>query len=102
LNPDQRYKTASASAIAGWGTILIVEDDATVRGLIQTMLKKLGFDVRTVQDGAEAVETFKTCAHLIRLVISDSEMPRLGGWGLLAAIRRQRPELPVVLQVVTT
>ncbi len=97
MNPDQRCKTTKASAIAGWGTILIVEDDAAVRGLTRIMLEKLGYDVLTAQDGAEAIETFGAYAHLIRLVVSDLEMPRLGGWEVLAAIRRQRPELPVVL-----
>jgi CheY-like chemotaxis protein len=97
LNPDQHCKTASTSAIAGWGTILIVEDDAGVRSLTRMMLGKLGYDVLTARDGMEAIETFEAHAHLIRLVISDLEMPRLGGWEVLAAIRRQRSELPVVL-----
>jgi len=97
MNHEHHFREVRLSSIAGWGTILIVEDDAGVRSLTRMMLGKLGYDVLTAHDGAEAVETFETYAHRIRLVISDLEMPRLGGWGLLAAIRRQRPELPVVL-----
>lgn len=97
MNHEHHYGAVSTSAIAGWGTILVVEDDAGVCSLTQIMLEKLGYDVLTAHDGVEAIEVFGAYAHLIRLVISDLEMPRLGGWEVLAAIRRQRPELPVVL-----
>lgn len=97
MNREHQYGAVSTSAIAGRDTILVVEDDAGVRSLTRIMLEKLGYDVLTAHDGMEAIEIFEAYTHLVRLVLSDLEMPRLSGWEVLAAIRRQRPELPVVL-----
>lgn len=94
---DHCNQVVGISVIAGWGTVLVVEDDPAVRNLTQTMLERLGYDVLTAQDGGEAIELFDEYAHLIRLVISDLEMPGISGWEVLAAIRRRRPEIPVIL-----
>lgn len=97
MQGSQCDKAESISAIAGWGTVLLVEDDAAVRTLTRMMLERLGYDVMTAQDGAQAMERFEACADPIRLVISDLEMPGSNGWEVLAAIRRRRPEIPLVL-----
>jgi len=97
MHGDHSNKVVSISAISGWGTLLLVEDDAAVRDLTRSMLERLGYDVLTAQDGEEAIEFFEAYAHLIRLVISDLQMPGINGWEVLAAIRQRRPEVPVIL-----
>ena len=97
MHAGQCDKAESISAICGWGTVLLVEDDAAVRNLTHMMLERLGFDVLSAQDGAQAMECFEACADPIRLVISDLEMPGSNGWEVLAAIRRRRPEIPLIL-----
>lgn len=97
MNGRQWDKAKGISANAGWGTVLLVEDDAAVRNLTHMMLERLGYDVLAAEDGAQALGRFEACADPIRLVISDLEMPGSSGWEVLAAIRQRRPEIPLVL-----
>jgi CheY-like chemotaxis protein len=78
-------------------SILIVEDDSVVSAAMATILMKEGYSVVTATDGMEAFrEIFVTKP---RLIITDKEMPKLSGYGLLEAIRNI-PEFrftPVIL-----
>jgi CheY-like chemotaxis protein len=53
--------------------------------------------VLAAADGLEAFETFRTHRDAVALVVSDVVMPRMGGEELLAALRHERPDLPVLL-----
>lgn len=81
----------------GSGTILMVDDDAIIRGLATRMLEHLGFKVITASDGCEAVEIFQDRAEKIVCVILDLTMPRMGGEETFAAMRRIRDDVPVIL-----
>ncbi|MCP4691917.1 MAG: response regulator, partial [Desulfobacterales bacterium] len=90
-------KPMEAPRVEGRGVVLLVEDDAAVRKVGKTMLERLGFDVITAEDGAKAVKTFREEHADVRLVLSDLSMPRLNGWETLAALRKIRPDIPVIL-----
>jgi PAS domain S-box-containing protein len=77
--------------------VLLVEDEAMLRTMAQTMLKMLGFEVITAADGVEAVEVFREHRDRVQCVLLDLTMPRMDGWETLAAIRKFRPNLPVIL-----
>ncbi|HKU61858.1 MAG TPA: response regulator [Gemmatimonadales bacterium] len=77
-------------------TILIVDDDAIVRRVIQGHLSNAGYRIFEAEDGQEALEVLAR-AGSVSLVIVDLVMPRLSGPGLLAELRRQRPSQPVLL-----
>lgn len=79
------------------GIVLLVDDQEMVRKMGRTMLGRLGFEVITAKDGAEAVETFRERAGDICLVLTDLTMPRMNGWETLAALRKIRPDIPVIL-----
>ncbi|MGH2354215.1 MAG: response regulator, partial [Chloroflexota bacterium] len=84
---------------AGGGTlkVLVVDDSPTIRKLVVRTLQDLGWTAAEAKDGAEALESIRT--NRPDVVISDVEMPRLDGYGLLAALR-SRPEtaaLPVIM-----
>ena len=79
------------------GTVLLVEDQRTLRKLAAGMLKHLGFSVLEAKDGIEAVEVFRQRQNEIRLVFSDLTMPRMNGWEALTAIRKLAPGVPVIL-----
>lgn len=81
-------------------SVLVAEDSITSRILIKSILESAGYTVKTAVDGVEAVTLLRT--ERFDLVVSDVEMPRLDGFGLVATIRADRKlgELPVVL--VTT
>ena len=78
-------------------TVLLVEDHDMVRELIEVLLKQLGYDVITAKDGEDALGCFQQRHKDICVVLSDVIMPRMDGWTMLAAIKRIRPNMPVVL-----
>ena len=88
---------AQAREIEGGGTVLLVEDEQSVRHVAKAMLVCLGFDVIEAKDGMEAVELFRKHKESIRCVLSDLSMPHMDGWETLAALRRLAPGIPVVL-----
>ena len=90
---------AAASSLTGveCGSVLLVEDDAMMREMATAMLTRLGYKVLATQNGFEAVEVFTQHADEVQVVLSDLSMPQMNGWKLLAALRRIRPGIPVVL-----
>lgn len=79
-------------------TILVVEDSFTVRELQRSIFEAAGYPVLTAADGQQALEILRQQPR-IALVVSDLEMPRLDGIGLVRAIRadQARSSLPVVI-----
>jgi two-component system, cell cycle sensor histidine kinase and response regulator CckA len=92
--PDQAAKTP---AITWGGTVLLVEDEQTVRKIVGTMLTRLGFTVVEATDGLDAVEVFRRHKDEVRCVLCDLTMPRMNGWQTLAALRKLAPGIPVIL-----
>jgi CheY-like chemotaxis protein len=79
------------------GTVLLVDDEETVRTTGALLLEESGFHVVTARDGCEAVELFREQAHAIDCVLLDLTMPRLDGEETLRELRRIRGDVPVVL-----
>lgn len=79
------------------GTVLVVDDEPMIRSLAARMLRRLGFDVLTAEDGVVALEVYDEHAEAIVCVICDLTMPRMNGWETLTALRERRPGLPIVL-----
>lgn len=65
--------------------ILVVEDEAHVRDLVATMLTKLGYDVVSCSNGAEALERIHE--REFDLVLLDMVMPRMSGTDVIASIK---------------
>ncbi len=63
----------------GHETILIAEDDATIRQLTRTMLNEFGYIVIEAADGADAVNKFREHQDAIKLIILDVVMPKMNG-----------------------
>ncbi len=63
----------------GRETILIAEDDATIRQLTRTMLNEFGYTVVDAADGEEAVKKFREHRDVIKLIILDVVMPKMNG-----------------------
>jgi signal transduction histidine kinase/CheY-like chemotaxis protein len=79
------------------GTVLVVEDDKSVRALAAYVIGSFGFTVLTAADGIAALEVFRQHQADIRCVLSDLSMPRMNGWQTIAALRQLAPGLPVIL-----
>ena len=80
----------------GSGTVLLVDDEETVRGIGVEMLKLLGFTPITAVDGLDAIRTFKDLPD-IAFVILDLTMPCMGGEQCFRELRELDPEIKVIL-----
>jgi two-component system cell cycle sensor histidine kinase/response regulator CckA len=81
----------------GEGTILVADDEETVRVVTARMLESVGFRVVMAADGGQAVERFRADPGAYRLVLLDLTMPRLGGEEAFHELRLVRPDVPVIL-----
>ena len=95
--PQKSQKAVRVHKKKDGGAVLLVEDQAPVRKMAAIMLKGLGFTVLTAEGGAEALELFQKQRGMIRCVITDLTMPGMDGWDTLLALRKIRPDLPVIL-----
>ncbi len=75
--------------------ILVVDDDAMVRGTIRASLLRAGHQVLEAGDGLEAIATLEREA--VDLVVSDIIMPEVDGIGLLLKLRKQYAGLKVIV-----
>jgi PAS domain S-box-containing protein len=95
--PDETAPVATETGTPGATRVLIADDNADMRAHIARLLGPLNYAIETVGDGEQALETIRRDRPDI--VISDAMMPRLDGFGLLAAIRgdAELRTLPVIL-----
>jgi DNA-binding NtrC family response regulator len=80
----------------GSGTVLLVDDEETVRGIAVEMLKELGFDTITAKDGREAVTVFENNPFL-SFVILDLTMPHMDGEQCFRELRKIKPDVKVII-----
>jgi two-component system cell cycle sensor histidine kinase/response regulator CckA len=81
----------------GKGTVLLVDDDESVRAVGRKMLERIGFSVVTAADGSEAIARFRERADDIICAIVDLTMPHVDGAETFRELRRMRPGVRVIL-----
>jgi len=87
---------AEAPPARGTGTILVAEDDASVRSLVCQALASAGYDVVEAPDGNDALQAFEAAPRSFDLLLTDVVMPGMGGAELAERVKRARPDVPVV------
>jgi signal transduction histidine kinase/ActR/RegA family two-component response regulator len=95
--PEADRATAVVPGRGGGETILVVDDDLSVRATIVRSLRDLGYDVFEARDPDDAVAVLRAHASPVHLVLTDVIMPGGGGPALVARLRRIRPGLRVLL-----
>jgi two-component system, cell cycle sensor histidine kinase and response regulator CckA len=80
----------------GTETVLLAEDDETVRKLSQAILSRAGYTVLTATDGEEALRVFEENSDEIDLALLDVMMPKLGGRAVCDRIRETHPRTRVL------
>jgi len=81
----------------GTETLLVVEDDLSLRHLARGVLEAQGYDVRTAPNGQEALRMSQQHKGLpIRLVITDVIMPQMGGKAMAECLKETNPDLKVL------
>jgi CheY-like chemotaxis protein len=86
----------AGGASAGWGTVLVVEDQAEVRRLAVFILTNLGYQVLEAPDGNEAIVVAQSFNGPIRLMLTDVIMPGMNGRELADRMVVIRPDTKVV------
>jgi PAS domain S-box-containing protein len=90
VTADDREGPASASL-----SVLVIDDEEVVRDTLAAILSDMDHKVVTADGGRDALT--KIDGGNFDLVFTDLAMPEMDGWETARAIRRQRPELPVLL-----
>jgi CheY-like chemotaxis protein len=77
-------------------TILVVDDEASIRHVTQQTLETYGYRVLTASDGAGALATYRANRGCIAAVVTDMLMPVMDGAELIDQLLVLAPDLPVV------
>ena len=74
--------------------VLVVDDEASIRRILETRLSMIGYHVITAANGEEALLSFKEESP--NLVILDVMMPKLDGYGVCQEIRKES-DVPIIM-----
>ena len=89
-------ESAAVQSLTGTGTILLVEDENTVRRMLREALSRNGYRVWEAGNGSEAMEKWGQQIDRIDLVVTDVIMPVMNGLKLMAELRKLRPDIKVI------
>ena len=81
----------------GSETILIADDEASIRGLLERFLTRQGYTVITAADGEVALRRYSEATPRPQAVILDLGMPNMSGWECVAQLRQLDPHVKVLL-----
>jgi len=98
LAPEQAVEEKPAPAFpqGGTETILLAEDEATIRSLLAATLKDFGYTVIEAEDGNDAIAKFREHGSNIHLLVFDVIMPGKSGAEAYEEIRKQNPEIKIL------
>jgi len=82
---------------SGSGTILVIDDEETVRNVARIALERCGYKVLAAADGQKGLDLFERNPEEISLILLDMAMPGLSGEETLKRIQAIRPDTPVVV-----
>ena len=94
--PGKVEKKDRARDLTGTGTVLLVEDEESVRRFAARALRRQGYAVLEAGNGYEALEVKANHNGAIDLVVSDIVMPEMDGPTLLKELRKTNPELKII------
>jgi CheY-like chemotaxis protein len=96
----ERVEPAPPPGVAPRGAgerLLVVDDEQVVARVVTEQLRRLGYEVTSVNDPEEALELLAEDPEDFDLLLTDLQMPRMDGVELSARVMRICPQLPVVL-----
>jgi len=92
---EEKIRPEIISTRGGSETILIGEDNTSVRQLVKEVLEQFGYSVIEARDGEDAIGKFEQSANNIDLVILDVVMPKKNGREVYEAIKMIKPQIKV-------
>ncbi|HIN81069.1 MAG TPA: response regulator, partial [Planctomycetes bacterium] len=81
----------------GSGDILVIDDDPSVRRIVERMLSKVGYEVEIAESGEEGLEILRSNSKDFDLVLVDMEMPGINGECVGRSIREENYPVRIVL-----
>jgi DNA-binding response OmpR family regulator len=75
--------------------VLVVDDEASIRELLQKTLALADYEVDSAQDGRVALDRLRAGSY--DLLITDLKMPGVDGLAVIREARRYRPDLPIII-----
>ncbi len=81
----------------GHETILFVDDEESITGMTQKMLKRLGYKVEISLNPLQALDLFQSKPDSFDLVITDMTMPQMTGAKLAQKLKELQPDIPVII-----
>jgi DNA-binding NtrC family response regulator len=93
---DAVVEPTHSEKLRGTETILVVEDDESVRKLVVRLLAMLGYDVLEAVDAADALRTADTTTRHIHAVITDVVMPEIHGPELVRQLSVSHPSIRTI------
>jgi CheY-like chemotaxis protein len=99
MNPMPPAHPHAAADSGKW--VLVAEDDAEMRRLVVTSLRRAGLQTREASDGAEALDVLRAAAQpgarAPAAIVTDLSMPRCSGRLVVAALHRYGSTIPVIV-----
>jgi CheY-like chemotaxis protein len=92
-----RVESTPAPGPISRGTVLVVDDEETVRSVAARLLERMGLEVVLAGDGREGVDKFRADPARYALVLLDLTMPHLDGEETFRQLRHIRPGIRVIL-----
>jgi len=93
---EEKRETQEEAPAHGTETILVAEDDESLRALAKKALTRFGYTVIEAVDGEEAVQKFKENQTSIQLLLFDIIMPKMNGQEAYEAINKIRPGIKTI------
>jgi CheY-like chemotaxis protein len=94
---QQQPESGQEQAWHGTGTVLVIDDEVSIRDIAKRMLERLGFGVLLAGDGIAGLELFQEQHTSIACVLLDMTMPRMNGEETFRRLRQIAPNVRVVL-----
>jgi len=91
--PDQHPRYSQANG----DYVLLVDDEPTIRSVLETLLKRNGYNVLSAESGENALALHDRYSIGIHIVLTDLMMPGMDGKRLIAELRQRDKDLPIVL-----
>lgn len=81
------------------GTVLVVDDDVSIRDTVRMILQRAGYDVLAAANGQEAIALMQQGNHAttVNAVLCDLDMPAISGQTLIAHLHAQYPLIPITV-----
>lgn len=78
-------------------TVLVIDDDETLRELMESMLQRMGYNVLVAENGKNAIDTAESYGEKIDLAILDLFLPDIRGDRVGPKIMKIHPELKIIV-----